>query len=85
MVLVLLKMLKLASAAAVATAVLTVASVSRVSSESTASSAYLQSYDFDFMAEPTLEEVLQARRVSIPNSIVILYFWNILPEYRPYW
>ena len=47
-------MLKLA--AAVVAAVLTA-----VWSESTVPSPYLQSYDFDFMAEPTLEEVLQVK------------------------
>ena len=45
-----------------AVAVLAVARTpSLCSSESTASSPYLQSYDFDFMAEPTLEQVLQGR------------------------
>ena len=65
-------MLKLVAAAVVA-ALLTVAwSPTFCTSESIAPASYLQSYDFDFMAEPTLEEVLQGGCDSITESILKL-------------
>jgi hypothetical protein len=32
---------------------------------STSSSSYLQSYDFDFMAEPTLEQVIRDQEFGV--------------------
>lgn len=56
--------------AAVAAVLTVVWSPPFCSSESTAPAPYLQSYDFDFMAEPTLEEVLQVRCDSIITELI---------------